>query len=1819
MINVRAKKMRPAGITGFVLTAAIAVFAFWPINSALAAEMVTNGIFASSCNGWTVNNPAQCDGAKTKTADLSASVKVSASGRNTSVSSTVTQNVSIASGSVVNTVSLWSFLDQQVATCTNNCDSVTVALRYADTSTVEVLNTGELNTEDVWVQAANSPSLTLSQNVTEIIVTLRTKTGNNNSATTTLWVDEVSIQYTPLGADTIVGDGSVTPGNQFAGPLNADVEVCTFDLRVSSGPDDTATQIVVTNIDGTTAANASAVKLYRDNNTNAVYDPGTDTFIQSTTFSGATATLSGLSIAVGTSATQYLITYDIVAGPTNGQTMQCSATSVTATLNPVVNNDDLDGTVTIDSLAPVTTANPSVPFDTWTTASPVDITFSVNDGSGSGAASGYPKHCNDTNNTCTPDTSGADSVSCSADTVCVTYVRYNSVDNVGNTEAVQSGIVRQDRKAPAISGFTASSGNEQCSLGWSASDQSPGSGLHSSQRYKVVFDTSGYPSNSDCTNGTILVDWGLLESTVHGSLTNGIPYYYRLCAKDNLNNLSTQTASCTPSGSGCVKTIGSCSDCHEMPPLDSVSRNKTTGAVKGDHQVLGHQAGAAPDTCVKCHGLNHGSNYNHRNSLVEVAGVINGGSYSRGTSFAHSNNPSLGYCSNTYCHGRTNNSPVWGTGATNCDSCHRGNLNLAGKHTAHWESTSVATETERTAAGNNSTSGNYIFTCAVCHFGAGHINNPVNSNRDAEITFNVSWAAPSTGTHTEGVTSQLDARGYRYSSASCTSLYCHSDAKESPSYRSVNWADGTTLGCGDCHGAVDVEASVTLSYKHPKHAGSDSYAITCDDCHALTVGNDQTSAISNKAEHVDGGKDVKFSTTMRTSSVDQSGGTTSGGGSGRQCISIYCHSGGVLTSFPFTAPQTTPTWGGTAVCSSCHRGVNNEANRMNTDKHDEHVLASPNNSGVRCSSCHASTVSGTNAVTSKTLHINGAKDVIWNSINTGGTAYVNRTTACANIYCHSKGTSYGTYTGTNISPNASLNWNDAHSESCANCHDNPPAYPNPTTIDGYSKPNSHGGHSAYTCEKCHYGTTNDGVSVLNEIVHANKSYGLSQGPGVTFTVSVQGRPNPGGQATGCTNISCHGGLGTSATWGATLKCSSCHSRTNASGGDQDDKIYNNGTMAKINSDEWSYSGHGKTSSTYDRSGNPAANFPGGTATGDPCLYCHIKSVGHGDGGNFFRLRTNGYSGTYQLNGACRACHEQGSSGVDPDGGGGSVYNPINGSSKINKYHFGLKHTNAEDGGKWCWDCHDPHGDSLSSAGPIIMVQKQPAQDSNVTNGVWITQAGPVVFDNNTVGTGAGGFAMTSGTYTQGICNTCHTATSQYTRTLGDNGHDTSVCRDCHKHGKNSTYNGEAFKGEGTCKSCHAAGTSKDMQTEFGRNSHHISKTWANMLDADCVVCHAEGTISGGVVSTNSSYHRNPAGVVDLYNADNRGTIYTITISQITGKNDAANDSFDTFCMSCHDSNGANAVGGADWPSGDYIPANPFGETSNIRTNSYDGIQKTFSAGGGGLNVYDDFYPGTGAGSLSRDNHHAVRGKRYSTRLRSGVPAGFYTLYQSDGSNTNLLNASVNLYDGTTGVFDDSTLHCNDCHSSAWSSHGSANEYLLQLDYAENPTVEHTWNTADANGQTYTYVCFKCHKESTYMGTGNHVSNSADYQHSSQYTGTARKTSAPNGMGHMTGISCLNCHDGAVGFGGIHGFPDAQYTAGSGGSGQGTYWKRRFMPGSGLIYYDPKDASALGDADWEATAGNKCYTLSSATTMSSCTKHDKGTSMNARDVVRKVDY
>ena len=96
--------------------------------------------------------------------------------------------------------------------------------------------------------------------------------------------------------------------------------------------------------------------------------------------------------------------------------------------------------------------------------------------------------------------------------------------------------VAGDTTPPADGILSATPGNGQVSLSWSGFSDSGGSGLKSSNTYKVVRSSGGNPPVK-CTGGT-QVYLGSGTSATDTGLTNGMNYYYRACAYDNAGNIS---------------------------------------------------------------------------------------------------------------------------------------------------------------------------------------------------------------------------------------------------------------------------------------------------------------------------------------------------------------------------------------------------------------------------------------------------------------------------------------------------------------------------------------------------------------------------------------------------------------------------------------------------------------------------------------------------------------------------------------------------------------------------------------------------------------------------------------------------------------------------------------------------------------------------------------------------------------------------------------------------------------------------------------------------------------------------------------------------------------------------------------------------------------------------------------------------------------------------------------------------------------------------------------------------------------------------------
>jgi len=225
-------------------------------------------------------------------------------------------------------------------------------------------------------------------------------------------------------------------------------------------------------------------------------------------------------------------------------------------------------------------------------------------------------------------------------------------------------------------------------------------------------------------------------------------------------------------------------------------------------------------------------------------------------------------------------------------------------------------------------------------------------------------------------------------------------------------------------------------------------------------------------------------------------------------------------------------------------------------------------------------------------------------------------------------------------------------------------------------------------------------------------------------------------------------------------CSSCH----LGAGDIND-YQSNFIPAMIDDAQWQTQGHGQ---------------PGIALA---CEYCHNYDVHHGDAANPFRLVNVTTPDADGQNTNCLACHGTDSVGVDPDGPA-SAFALVNSFIKIDSNHAGHKHNDLTDGGRFCWDCHDPHGDTN-----IVMIHDAVSMQSDGQFGIPATSV-PVSFSQNSTGSD---YVNPLAPY-DGICQACHTQTNHWRNdgSLADHNIDLR-CLTCHEHN-------EGF--QPNCNSCH---------------------------------------------------------------------------------------------------------------------------------------------------------------------------------------------------------------------------------------------------------------------------------------------------------------------------------------------------------------------------------------------------------------------------------
>jgi predicted CxxxxCH...CXXCH cytochrome family protein len=282
----------------------------------------------------------------------------------------------------------------------------------------------------------------------------------------------------------------------------------------------------------------------------------------------------------------------------------------------------------------------------------------------------------------------------------------------------------------------------------------------------------------------------------------------------------------------------------------------------------------------------------------------------------------------------------------------------------------------------------YLFNCTVCHVHGPDSNYHNTSTSNPETFRNVVFdPAINPNVLAEGPSKYSPSYSISASTPNvCLNLYCHSDGQGTDRFNTTvvvdqAWDDntGTTLDCEDCHGSNRSDAGGTRYFGAPDYpngsggagdatfvAGSgvldtetkaNSHIDTtkhgrynCSVCHYDTI-RDTTPAdgwtIFDNTQHVDMGIDVAFDAVVATGTWNSTN---------KSCSSVWCHNG------------TTPQWGDTTTCTSCHNNGTDDGVLANaaplTGEHADHIANTVyvNN----CESCH-----GTGADTGQHLgHVN---------------------------------------------------------------------------------------------------------------------------------------------------------------------------------------------------------------------------------------------------------------------------------------------------------------------------------------------------------------------------------------------------------------------------------------------------------------------------------------------------------------------------------------------------------------------------------------------------------------------------------------------------------------------------------------------------------------------------------------------------------------------------------------------------------------------------------------------------------------------------------
>jgi predicted CxxxxCH...CXXCH cytochrome family protein len=831
-----------------------------------------------------------------------------------------------------------------------------------------------------------------------------------------------------------------------------------------------------------------------------------------------------------------------------------------------------------------------------------------------------------------------------------------------------------------------------------------------------------------------------------------------------------------------------------------------------------------------------------------------------------------------------------------------------------------------------------------------------------------------------------------------------------------------------------------------------------------------------------------------------SSGKHSGGNQSANSDCEACHSH-VDTGGSFRAKSS---------CTTCHGqppppGAAGYIPNESLSPHVKHAGAS--SYGFDCRLCHVNyTDNNFHNTASKTYQSVFFAD----NVKRGVSSYDNSTRTCTNITCHSDGR------GGN--PTIAPQWYDNSlgqvTLDCKACHRSDIASGLPMNSGAHTTHLNNG----FSCSACHVNTVSDNNYALNA------STGLQNHVNGARDVSIKGvydsDSNPGNNwdnATGtCSNVVCHGG--NPVNWTSDIgkvTCEKCHVRT----GDVDDfgtgtqaSMTGNGITAGVDNAEWMYSGHGRDAGQYDVSLNPAANLRSGGGSGtNKCAFCHNPAVGHDNAANPFRLANFGTFGQ-GWNGTCYVCHASAAVGNSAPGYAPAADNTGNyvaktASKKVGSNHYNpgsssnARHSSTYNGGAFCFDCHDPHGDRVSGSGNIFMIGKRVSMRTDNTYGIPYggndnTYRPAPVFTATT--SGADFVSTDNAAPYDGLCEVCHDAASgiqHYTRTgrLDAVAHNpTNPCTDCHTHDG-------GFRGAGgnNIEQFFDNAYRAASASNYNDVSRHPLRSDNVLFDAgqvDCYTCHgASGT----------AYRNNECLVCHWENrtsgtpAHPNGTFEWATPSapgtQLAAYPSGSAQTNDTLCLQCHG-------GGASASLNGVAPINilPAGETW------------TGGSGHGqtSIKLAKDNLAGPPAYHCA-DCHYS-RGAQSGGQVRDNYPAGFHAsmnrkLVRND-------NVSSREYPHPSDpAFP--TIDARSGRMNNWCStrcHGVTGAVLN-----DDNVVDHTWDKIGAESRSPSHT----HPSNFLVTPGALYRNATNLPYSEYFSG------ALPGSGNGVCVTCHNPHGG----------------------------------------------------------------------------------------------